>query len=271
MVLDDHFGLGKPTTNIGLGCGRLVARDGLRESAALVETALELGIRHFDVAPSYGMGTAEEVLGAVLGSVRDVTICTKVGIPRPTYSRHGYIGRKVANRILPRRGSLRSLAKRSATRSGRRDDLPGFVFSEDAIRASLADSLERLRRESVDVLLLHEPTRADLNADVAARMNTLVREGVVGAYGVGIDASSDLWARFGSTWQSRWPGAAAEGYDRDVSYVFHGALRYAGTELADGTIRPAAVLRQATERFPGCVVVVSASSPARLRQVLEDV
>jgi len=40
----------------------------------MLETALNLGIRYFDLALSYGMGTAEEVLDAVFGNSRDVVV-----------------------------------------------------------------------------------------------------------------------------------------------------------------------------------------------------
>ena len=268
MVLDDHFGIGKPTTNVGLGCGRLVGRHGLRDSARLVETALELGIRHFDVAPSYGMGTAEEVLGAVLADVPDVTVCTKVGIERPAYSRPRYVARRIARRVLPRRA--RRAVARTRTSGAPPADHSSFEFSEEAIRASLAESLECLRRESVDVFLLHEPGRLDLGENLAGALDALVAEGSVGAYGIGIDAAHDRWEPFGSVWQSRWPGSRVTGYDQDVAYVFHGVLRHAGAGLVSGA-RPAALVRDATERMRGSVLLVSASTPERLRQLLEDV
>ena len=82
----DFLPIGRKVSQIGLGCGRLVGRSTLIQSARIVETALDLGIRYFDVAPSYGMGTAEEVLGHVTGDSKEVVIATKVGIPRPHYS-----------------------------------------------------------------------------------------------------------------------------------------------------------------------------------------
>ncbi len=47
-----------------------------------IRTAIESGINFFDVAPIYGMGHAEEVLGrAIVGRRDKVFIATKVGIP----------------------------------------------------------------------------------------------------------------------------------------------------------------------------------------------
>lgn len=265
MKVDDYFGLGKPTTNIGLGCGRLVGRDGLRESAAIVEAALELGIRHFDVAPSYGMGTAEEVLGVVLASVADVTITTKVGIQRAAYSRRRAVVRRVAKPLLDRRRTLKALARRAAPTGTQREP---FVFSSDAIRRSLEESLEKLRRESVDAFLLHEPLSSDLNAETEHCLDLLAGQGLFSTYGVGIDARSPRWREFGSIWQSRWPGDALDEYRDAVSYVFHGAVRYAAE--SDGPdASPGDAVRAALERAPRAVLLVSASTPGRLRELVE--
>ena len=270
MERDDYLSLGRATSNIGLGCGRLVGRASLRRSAEIVETALELGIRHFDVAPSYGMGTAEEVLGVVLESVPDVTLTTKVGIARPPYARGRALVRRAAKPLLDRQRSLKSLAQgvgRATATSGQRRP---FVFSSEAIRTSLEESLEKLRRESVDVLLLHEPAPSDLDADTQECLELLAREGLFSRYGVGIDARSDRWQPFGTVWQSRWPGDDVDAYRADVSYVFHGAVRYAtasgGNELATS---PSGAVRAAVERAPRSVLLVSASTPARLRELLQ--
>ena len=270
MERDDYLSLGRATSNIGLGCGRLVGRGSLRRSAEIVEAALELGIRHFDVAPSYGMGTAEEVLGAVLESVTDVTVTTKVGIARPPYARGRALFRRVAKPLLDRQRSLKSLAHgvgRATATGGQRQP---FTFSSEAIRVSLEESLEKLRRASVDVLLLHEPRPSDLNAETEQCLELLAREGLLSRYGVGIDDRSDCWQHFGSIWQSRWPGEELGKYKQDVHYVFHGAVRYAA---ADRGVRvdtsPGAAVRDAVERAPRSVLLVSASTPGRLRELVE--
>jgi len=47
-----------------------------------IQTAIDLGINFFDVAPVYGLGHAEEVLGkAIKGKRNDLFIATKVGLP----------------------------------------------------------------------------------------------------------------------------------------------------------------------------------------------
>ena len=103
--------LGGTTSRGGLGCGSLVGHDSFRTAARLVENALDLGIRYFDTAPLYGMGTAEEVLGAVVGSNPDVVIATKIGIGRPPYSPLKAAVRRYAKPLLDRSRPLKAFAR----------------------------------------------------------------------------------------------------------------------------------------------------------------
>jgi aryl-alcohol dehydrogenase-like predicted oxidoreductase len=266
----DFLSLGKPTSGIGLGCGRLVGRSSLRQSSRLVETALELGIRYFDVAPSYGLGTAEEVLGEVIGPSTEVTIATKVGIPRPQYSARTNLVRRAVKPVLDRQRHLKTIAK-SVTRSESTEPRPRYEFSAEAVRASLLESLEKLRRESVDVFLAHEPRREDLSEEVEEHFRRLVQEGRVSTFGAGVDARGDRWERFGSVWQSRWPGESARGYRNDIAHVFHGVVRSRSERGSGGAVESASsLLRAAVEQAPSSIILVSASTPDRLRDLLSE-
>ena len=88
---------------------------------AAVRRALQAGINWIDTAPSYGDGTSEEALGWILNEVE----------PQP------YLSTKV--RIDP----------------ARLDDIPGQV------EASVHASLERLKRDRVELLQLHNPLGPD--------------------------------------------------------------------------------------------------------------
>ncbi len=272
MHYADFLGLGKTTSGIGLGCGRLVGRSSLRRSARLVETALELGIRYFDVAPSYGLGTAEEVLGEVIGASSEVTIATKVGIPRPRYSGTTGFVRRLVKPVLDRQQNLKTIVRHVYRPARSTADRPVFDFSTDAIRASLTESLDRLRRDSVDVFLAHEPHREDLREEVENRFCSLTRDGLVSAYGVGIDAAEDQWARFGSVWQSRWSNEEVREFRDGVAYVFHGVIRSQVGRGPGGVAgEPAStLLRAAVEKAPNSIILVSASTPDRLTNLLQE-
>ena len=77
----------RPTTALGFGCSALSAGSSRSHSVKLVHAANDAGILHFDTAPPYGMGTAEDVLGQALkGRRQNVTVATKVGIARPKHA-----------------------------------------------------------------------------------------------------------------------------------------------------------------------------------------
>jgi aryl-alcohol dehydrogenase-like predicted oxidoreductase len=264
--------LSRSLPRIGFGCGRIVGRSTLRQSARLIEAALDAGIRYFDVAPYYGMGTAEEVLGEVIGNNKDVVIATKVGLPRPVYDARRNLVRKLAKPVLDRARGLKTLARRFyAPRQGPPGSMrPRYDYSEATIRAAIEESLRCLRRDRVDVYLAHDPHPDDLTPELASRFEALRREGRIGAFGAGVEEPEDRWKPFGGVWQSGWPGERAATYAADVFHVFHGVIRLAPKNRAGATTVPASqLIRRAMEVSPESMILISTSTPRRLRELVD--
>ena len=99
----------------GGGIGQVWGATTEEEAIRSVHRALELGITFFDVAPSYGDGKAEEALGKALDGRNEEIV--------------------VATKVRLRADEM--------------DDVAG------AVRRSVETSLRRLRRDSVDVLHVH--------------------------------------------------------------------------------------------------------------------
>lgn len=121
-----------------------------RERQALLKSALDCGISHFDTSPYYGFGLAERELGTLLGlSGHDITVATKVGIYSPNAARYSIPVWliKAAGKIVP------SISRREVDWSVARAD------------SSLNESLKRLRRDYVDILFLHEPRTDTFKCD----------------------------------------------------------------------------------------------------------
>ena len=267
--------IGRRVSQIGLGCGRLVGRSTLIQSARIVETALELGIRYFDVAPSYGMGTAEEVIGHVTGDSKDVIIATKVGIPRPCYSARNNLLRSAYKSFLDYVPSFKIFARRSYVNIRKKiqdRNRCGHDFSEKTISNSLGESLKRLKRDSVDVLLAHEPCSSDLTHETELLFKKLLKNKTISAFGVGIDECKDSCYSFGSIWQSGWPGDRIANYSDKPIHIFHGAIRYATENKCLTTTKHAnQLLLDATIQAPKSIILVSASTPSRLKDLLRYV
>lgn len=181
-------GLDRPVSALGFGCASLGSRIAPEVGRAAIERALEAGVTWFDVAPSYGGGHAEHLLGAALAaSGADVAIVTKVGLaPRPV-GRVGQLGGLLLRPLLAAAPSLRGLVRRLRPNAATR--LP---FTGNIVRTSLMQSLERLRVDHVAMLALHEPTIEDVRNDgVIAALVDLKREGLIAQ--IGIAGSLDVY------------------------------------------------------------------------------
>jgi D-threo-aldose 1-dehydrogenase len=171
----------RSTSALGFGSGFLSAQLEMSRSLSLVQAALDEGIRHFDTAPLYGDGCAENVLGKALRAHRgECTIATKVGIARPTSSLLRSLLRLGSSPLRRAIRRLRPAPNRVADGTQAR----GTLFAPDFVCASLAESLRRLQTTQVDLLLLHEAQLGDLNDDLMATLEQRRRLGDFAALGL---------------------------------------------------------------------------------------
>jgi len=201
--------------------GRSLSR---RERIRLVETAYDAGIRWFDTAPLYGAGAAEEAVGAALRGKDDVTVATKVGIVPP---------------------SLIGLALRRPARGGRFDD----------VRRQLDRSLRRLRRDTVDLVLLHE-------VDAAAALPAL--DALAGDDRVGLTGIATGPVQTEAILASRVPDVVQLRFGAEVDP--HGATLVLHSVLAGRSEPAAELLRAAAAAHPEAVILVGARNPAHIRE-----
>ena len=160
---------GLEVSRLGLGCSALGGVFGEVTEAAAIDTvhaALDAGITLFDVAPAYAATRSERILGAALA-----------GVDRTRY-------------VL-------------STKAGKTTDDAGvdhFDYSEDAIRRSVGESLERLGTDRLDIVHLHDfDYQGGRHVDTALAegfptLHALKSEGVIAAVGAGIYAM-ELWQR----------------------------------------------------------------------------
>jgi D-threo-aldose 1-dehydrogenase len=144
------------------------------EAAATLAATWDAGIRAFDTAPHYGVGLSERRLGDFLA-----------GRPR----REFVVSTKVGRLLVP----ATEPAKESELFYGTPPLSRVFDFSASGIQRSLAESLDRLRLDRVDVALIHDPDNHLPQAldEAYPALARLRDEGVVTAIGVGVN-SADL-------------------------------------------------------------------------------
>ena len=143
--------LGRESSALGFGCAGLTAAGSRREAIGVLETAFEAGIRHFDVAPLYGQGVAEGILGEFLAGKRaEVTITSKFGLsPAPIVARVPFVS--TFKRLLKRVPAIDRRVRRKVSSMTRSGD-----FDINSAQRSLETSLRSLRTDHLDCLLLHE-------------------------------------------------------------------------------------------------------------------
>jgi aryl-alcohol dehydrogenase-like predicted oxidoreductase len=233
----------------------------MRDSTKLVEAAIELGIRHFDVAPPYGLGLAEKVLGEVLSSRWDsFTIATKVGIGRPGRPHALAIARKIMRplaKVMPRLRRMMRLAVHS-TNARRR-----FRFTAAEVQLSFTDSRRFLRTDCVDILMLHEPRPEDVTPELIHMFERLVTQGEVKLVGSGTGDTFEKLVKFGKVSQYRWDPMTQVTRRSDEQHIQHGALRY-GLAALPSAMKARPKQTQELSALLGCDLTDPANLPAML-------
>src|SRR5262249_6142935 len=220
------------------------------------------GIKHFDTAPAYGDGLAEREVGRFIRRRRsNVVIATKYGIPPD---------RLIAGipMLGPPLRAVRALARRMGYWNSERP-----IMTAQGVRASTEESLQRLRTDWIDLLLLHEPAldRIVSPETILTELLDLRRRGLIRHFGLAgawaalsrlITAAPDL-AEVVQTGETEWPA------DRppDITY---GALVQGPQSAFRKTVDSGIVLerlRVALARRPQGVVLISTTSTQHLREI----
>lgn len=180
--------LKREVSAVGFGCASLGSRIGAGEGLRALETAYDLGVTWYDVAPAYGDGHAEGLLGRFAASRRDdIVICTKVGVaPTRDATLLGAI-KPMLRKAVALVPGLRSAARKLAPAARK---LP---LTPELIAASLDQSLARLGTDHVDVLALHEPSPAECRDGlIHEALEAVLRSGKARAIGIAGDAAAAM-------------------------------------------------------------------------------
>ena len=156
-VMSAGFGTWPLAGSLALG-GRSIGRQAISddEAVATLAYAADRGINFFDTADAYGLGRSEMLLGKALGS-RGI-ICSKAG--------NRFEGEAIVQ-----------------------------DFSREWIMAAVESTLRRLKRDCLDILLLHSPPdNFGWRSYDSSYLDDLIAQGKIRAYGVSSSSSSSSYA-----------------------------------------------------------------------------
>lgn len=169
---------------LGLGCSRLGSVNGATrdEALGLLDFALDQGVRFFDTANIYGQGDSERLLGETLGRRDDCVVCSKAG-------KHLSLKMQVA---APLKGVLRGLVRNSGqarrgVSAARAQPMP-MRWDAPFLLNSIEGSLRRLKRERIEMFMLHSPpAQVLIDGEAVGALETARNAGKIGVIGVSVD------------------------------------------------------------------------------------
>lgn len=190
---------GLEVTALGLGCaafGGLYRDTPIADAHATLLAAWDRGIRYFDVAPMYGLGRAEHILGDFLRETadpaEDAVVSTKVG--------------RLMVSVRP--GRAAEVAPKNPFDAGWANGLrfsEVFDYSYDGIMRSFDDSQQRMGRPEIDLVFLHDIGRVthgnrndghwrDLTSGGFRALEALRSAGVIKGFGLGVNEAEVIAA-----------------------------------------------------------------------------
>ncbi|MFB7891630.1 aldo/keto reductase [Microbacterium sp. NPDC056044] len=258
---------------LGLGTSRLASMGSGRsksDAKTLLAAARDCGITLIDTADTYGSTASERWIGELTQADRDDwVVVTKTGLPTVD---------------LP--GPLRALNQPAKKLKQARNG-GSFELDRTSLMRRIERSLQRLRRERIEIFLLHLPP-ATIVDDEQLRdiLQEAQREGKIAQFGVSTDELPTIDA-IGRTWGctvaetavNRWNGVqGVAGVARDMDIIANHAMgspaqrrELLARESASSTPHPASPLGRRLLRHaaavPGVKVVLTGTSdPAHLRE-----
>jgi D-threo-aldose 1-dehydrogenase len=175
-----HFGMG------GVSLGNEFNKHTDREAQQTLQSAWDVGVRYFDVAPWYGYGLAERRFGHFLHNQ-----------PRHEFLLSSKVGKLFKASRNNRHADVYPLS-----------DSPNdivFDYTGDGVRRSIEDSLQRLGVDALDIAFVHDispdfawfPNGWEEQYEISRKgafpaLSKLRDEGIIRAWGIGVNTPEPI-------------------------------------------------------------------------------
>lgn len=162
-------------SNLAFGCASIMGKYSAKQSSYILGSAYEMGVRHFDLARSYGYGAAEGFVGREFVGKSDVKISTKFGI-LPTRTA------KIFSFAKP---LARPFVKEKVPTEIRQNNSNKTIIDDTLLRESFKKSLGDLKVDRVYRLYVHEPLQpSSITQQAYESLSDLKNSGFIGNWGV---------------------------------------------------------------------------------------
>ena len=246
------------------GCGRLTGGVEKNNSINLINTAFDLGIRKFDIAPSYGDGQVEDILKTALGSrIKDAFITVKIGLPRTKSSPIKSIVKSILRPLVKN-------IKRGVGMNPSQQVKSNSVGNMNAIylESSFNDIIEKLGVSYIDTVLLHEPRFENIDQSVILLLEKLRKTGKIKQYGTGTGQIGQKAVSIGRVMQFRY---GQDNYHKsisnDIEVRLHGFFRNSKSDTLEQVY---ATIKEVLESNRNTHLVFSTRSKNNLVNIISN-
>lgn len=250
---------------LAFGCARLSTLS-KKISINILEECIENKILHFDTAPSYG---SEELIGDILQGVENVTITSKIGLPR-VKSNKGFL-KKTIKKSFKSLGNISPSLKNKIYSSINKKQTVQYekrILSMDEIMIDLEKTLTNINKSKLDILLIHEPDQFIIDDDLIERFEKLKKEGLIANYGLGCNRPNFEMTKFGNVKQYL--------YDKnddnscDSIKVVHGLIRASILKGNHGS-QHSNFIKNFLLCNSGLTVLFSASKVSQIKEICSNI
>jgi len=169
---------------LGFGGAALTSISSYRQIKRLLNTAIEMGINHFDTAPLYGKGYSEYIFGEILKPHRkNITITTKFGLGNSSE-----LKRIPLELLLPLNSCIKKIKAIFPRPAQQLIYFQDRKIEKKEIEVSFKASLKRLQTDYLDYYLLHEAVPGFMTDEALEYIRSLKQQGKVRYIGIGADS-----------------------------------------------------------------------------------
>lgn len=179
---------------IGFGCAPVLGAVDATRAKKAIETALDLGVNHFDLARSYGYGEAERFVGNILRHRRhDMVIASKFGLKANWKA-------NLLRSAKPLLRTIKNTLSKPVDAGTVEQNKPSIAaqlidripLNKKEMRKSLEKSLQELQTDYLDYFFIHEPAETISNVDeLLDEFGQLKKEGKIRAAGMAYMLETD--------------------------------------------------------------------------------